>query len=239
MKKKDINGSLSNRCLIKNMKNISLKTKIVYLGASYVGKTRINNYLNNKIVEPETTLGCSFNTLKFEESGQVYQVDMFDTCGQERYAIMTKNVYRDADIFILVFALDDKGTRDKIHFYIDLIKQDFLPTNIILVGNKCDLLSDNEITQTMIKVQEEIENVKYELDSINYVVVSGLNGYNIDTLKAIIKKKVFALHDDYYLKRNTQKYNSPTSGVVNIQDSFNVSDSYNADKKERKCCIIF
>ena len=71
------------------------------------------------------------------------------------------------DIFVLVFDLKDSKTIDRIHYYIDQIKSRMIPTNFIIVGNKCDIVHRAEAKHIMQKVRSDIESINYNHHASN------------------------------------------------------------------------
>jgi small GTP-binding protein len=82
--------------------------------------------------------------------GEPCLIDILDTAGQELYSVMQKQYMRTADVFIIVYAVDNLKSFEEARDLSEQIKRvnDFEDVPALLVGNKCDL-------------QKEIPNVYF------------------------------------------------------------------------------
>lgn len=237
------------------------EAKIIFLGTCNVGKTQLTQLLSGKKYEEntESTIACSYSHIQFAHDNVTFSLNIWDTCGHEKFESITKNYYRDTDIFLLVFSFDDNKSMDRLHYYIDLIKKELLPSNIIFIGNKSDLIDKKEAEIKIRKFQQNIEKIDYDLQKTSYLIVSAKQNYGIDKFIKTIHEHVIELYDDYYFKKNLEKYNNVSKkSVVNIANSFNVVKDLNNNrvinmdnmdsiamienentKAQENCCVIF
>ena len=81
------------------------------------------------------------------EDGTKVKLQIWDTCGQERYRSISKNYYKGANAIILVFSLIDKKSFESVENWINQIKEEASESIlIILVGNKSDLIEKRVIS---------------------------------------------------------------------------------------------
>ena len=181
-----------------NKKNEEVKTfNIITLGDSGVGKTSIiNRYIKNQFYENNvSTLGMNFayKEIKFNNKGKII-LKLMDTAGQEKYKALTKSYFKNVDVVLFVFSMDDKDTFDRIKDWMELFKsnnnkkdEDILK---YLIGNKNDL----EINVDQSLIDEFVQENK-----ISFMSKSAKAKNNINELFEEIGKK---LYTDYLNKGN-------------------------------------
>ena len=81
--------------------------------------------------------------------GEIVNVRIMDTCGQERYDALFSNYYKDADCCLLVYDITSEKSFDKIKkYYIGKIKENCKNIiKVILLGNKADLKEGRKISK--------------------------------------------------------------------------------------------
>ena len=117
------------------------------------------------------------------------RVEIWDTCGQEKFRSMTRNYYNDTDGVLLLYDITKRSSFEHLSTWIDDLRE-YADSNteIILVGNKSDLEDEREVTK------EEIKNFSIK-HKTNFVEVSAKNGTNVVLLfeklvnQMIVKKK--------------------------------------------------
>ena len=196
---------------LKKSKNDKDSIYIVLLGDCNVGKTGlIKKYMKKNDNEIEdSSIGITI-TEKEIDNNKVLKI--IDTSGQERNKGIIDSVYKRADVFIVVFDMNNEESFNNIKFWFDLIeaKNNNLDIIIYVVGNE-------SIDNSKEKSKEDIENLlkihknykDYLINSINYEIV------NLKTNKNIEK-----LFDDIINKINTFK------------------KPYNKFKSKEECCYI-
>ena len=130
----------------KNYENI----KIYTLGNSTVGKTSFilrftEDYFNNAYIQ---TIGIDYQTKIITLNGKTYSVNFYDTAGQERYKSISVNSIKWADGILLMYDITNKKSFDAIPQWMkDIIENKGINFPIILIGNKCDLEDEREVTK--------------------------------------------------------------------------------------------
>ena len=105
-----------------------LPCKITFLGKFGSGKTCIiERYLNNKF-DPRTkpsSGGCySSKTIELENEKNLIKLEIWDTVGREQFRTLTKVIYKDAVVIILVYDITRKDSFDELKSYwINAIKE--------------------------------------------------------------------------------------------------------------------
>ena len=131
-----------------------MKTKVVLLGDSGVGKSCIvNRFATNTFdIDSRVTVGAAFVARTIEVNDDTRDVgkerkvkfEIWDTAGQERYESLANLYYRRAHVALVVFALDDEKSFEKARFWINELKEkcERRDALIILCGNKMDKITD-------------------------------------------------------------------------------------------------
>lgn len=160
------------------------RLKITILGNSSTGKTSILNRiaLNKFMTIPESTIGASFMSLKFDD----IRYEIWDTAGQERYLSLTPMYYRNTNIIFLVFDLYDLNTIDRLLHYLRTF-ENALATNfrMIIIGNKLDLIDKKELDKIDKQLKDKIRNTKsfqYIHGLVDYIYISAKSGEKIEEL---------------------------------------------------------
>ena len=156
-------SSSSSRQQRREERDEILKTKVVLLGDSGVGKSCIvNRFATNTFdVDSRVTVGAAFvartievnksdkdeSLIKMKKPPQTarrVKFEIWDTAGQERYESLANLYYRRAHVAIVVFALDDEKSFEKARFWINELKEKCEKRDalIILCGNKMDKITD-------------------------------------------------------------------------------------------------
>jgi Ras-related protein Rab-1A len=153
--------------------------KILLLGDCSSGKTSlIYRLVHNSFLEYYvSTIGIDFNIKSFVVNDKKVKLQIWDSCGQERFNALTRSYYRNTDAFIICYDISSRKSFEDAKYWIkELEKYVFdRPVIKILVGTKADL--------------EDSRNVKYDdgkkyADSlgIEFIETSSKNNSNIKEL---------------------------------------------------------
>ena len=122
------------------------RIKVIVVGEVYVGKSSLVQQLHNREYFDDyiATIGSSFSSFELLVEDNVYNIQVWDTAGQEAFQSLAPMYYRGAQIALLVFdrtMYQDVYTSENLKKYIGLAKR-YCDVNckIILVANKSDLL---------------------------------------------------------------------------------------------------
>ena len=165
--------------------------KILLLGDSGVGKSCIiiryieNNFSNNLM----NSIGVDFKLKNIEIDSKKIKLQIWDTAGQERFKTITTSYYKGAHAILVVFDITDRDSFDHVRNWMADIDK-FAKEGVlrILVGNKCDLMNNRQVSTEEAK---EIAN-KY---GIKYIETSAKDTINIDdlfisTAKYLLSKQI-------------------------------------------------
>eukprot|EP00178_Gracilaria_changii_P024722 TRINITY_DN74788_c0_g1_i1.p1 TRINITY_DN74788_c0_g1~~TRINITY_DN74788_c0_g1_i1.p1 ORF type:complete len:196 (+),score=20.83 TRINITY_DN74788_c0_g1_i1:34-621(+) len=123
--------------------------KLVIVGDGGVGKSALTIQLtqNHFIAEYDPTIENSYRK-QVNIDDETCMLDILDTAGQEEYSAMRDQYIRTGQGFLCVYSITAKTSYDAITNFRDQIlrvkDRDTYP--IVIVGNKCDLERDREVT---------------------------------------------------------------------------------------------
>lgn len=152
--------------------------KTLLIGNSSVGKSSLLLRFSDNTFQESfyPTIGVDFKIRTFEHEGSVVKLQMWDTAGQEKFKTITSAYYKGAQGIILVFDLCDKKSFQDIQNWIGEVERySNRETVKVLVGNKCDLVGDRQVTR------EEAETFASNEDMI-YVEASAKSNKNVENI---------------------------------------------------------
>ena len=166
-------------------KEIEEPIKIILLGDSGVGKSNIiSRYLKNEFNSKSiSTIGTTFGVKQIIKNNIIYNLNIWDTTGQEAYRSVTKLFIQGAKIVILVYSIEEPDSLENLNFWYDSIKE-ICGKNIILaiVGNKSDLLYDDNIELKKYVPDEEGQKLAEEKNAIFKLTSAKIDKKGIDSL---------------------------------------------------------
>ncbi|XP_067830451.1 ras-related protein R-Ras2-like [Heptranchias perlo] len=173
------------------------KYKLVVVGGGGVGKSALTiQFIQSYFVSDyDPTIEDSY-TKQCVIDDRAARLDILDTAGQEEFGAMREQYMRSGEGFLLVFAINDRGSFDEIskfHRQILRVKdRDEFP--MILIGNKADLEHQRQVTK------EEAESHARQL-KVSYLEASAKIRLNVDN----------AFHNLVRAIRKFQELESPPS----------------------------
>ena len=141
-----------------------VKYKIMVLGESKVGKTSlIKRFTKDQFGGVYlTTVGMDFQDKIIEIEDKKIRMQVWDTAGQERFRNVTKSYFQSSHGLLVVYDITDKESFEKINFWMKNIKEN-APENakLILVGNKCDLANERQVSYEEGEKKASNYNIKF------------------------------------------------------------------------------
>lgn len=94
----------------------------------------------------DPTIGVEFGSAAIEHNSQTLKLQIWDTAGQESFRSITRSYFRGAIGALLVFDLTNRESFTNLTNWIEEIQMCSSGNlAMVLVGNKSDLVKDNEI----------------------------------------------------------------------------------------------
>ena len=184
--------------------------KVILLGESGVGKTCIiNRYINNEFQNNvASTLGSAFFLKEIIKGNTKYNVNVWDTTGQERYHSVTNLFINDSHIIILVYAIDSKPSFENLNYWYNTIEEKLKGERYILsvVGCKYDLIEQEAVTEDEGKKYAKEKNARFKLVSPKEDP-DGINELFDNLLDDLIEKNILEnkKDDKYKIKKGNKK----------------------------------
>ena len=162
---------------------IAIPIKIIMVGSLNVGKTSlVTKYATGKIPgQTITTKSASLVTKLRNINYYKFEIQLWDTAGQEKYKSLTKLFIKDTKIAILVYSIDNEKSFNDLDDWLNLIKA-FNKDELILgvAANKSDLKSDS--TKSESKGREYAKKIGAEWKSTSAILENGGIEEFIETL---------------------------------------------------------
>lgn len=100
------------------------RIKLLLLGDSGVGKSSLIMRWTLDSFSPSltSTVGVNFKSKKINYHGELMQVQVWDTAGQENFHKITTSYYKGAQGIMLVYDVSDQKSFDNVEYWIKNIK---------------------------------------------------------------------------------------------------------------------
>lgn len=179
--------------------------KILIVGDINTGKTAILDQFANGHFDGFyiSTIGIDFNVkiIALDQDTKV-KLQVWDTCGQERFRALTRSYYRNAHAVIIVYDITNRSTFEKAKIWIKEV-DNYVDKSVltVLVGNKTDLYLTRQ-------VQYYEAHKLAEENFMDYFETSAKYDNNIETLFKFIADKLYSTVKTQKLKAKLLLENS-------------------------------
>ena len=144
-----IKKNIKYEILPEDFKIFDLCFKIIIIGDSGVGKTCLTlQGTKNIFQDTNSTVGFEFSNFNLKINDKYINLSIWDTCGQEIYRSLISGFYRNCSLAMIVYSITDIKSFNNIDSWIkDLKIQSSPDVKIILIGNKCDLNENRQVSK--------------------------------------------------------------------------------------------
>ena len=199
--------------------------KIIIIGDSCVGKSCLTlRACKNEFESCYTsTVGYDFFKMDIKINDKKINLQIWDTCGQEKFRSLISNFYRNSSLAIIVYSIDNQNSYNNIGEWLNEIRELTNPDiKIFLIGNKSDLANYRKISKQKAKSFCDENGLDY------FTETSAKNGENVE--------KTFA-YAAYLLMRESIKQSN--KNIRNIsEDRTNSHLSFNFVEDEPSNLIL-
>ena len=209
-----------------------IRCKAIIVGNSGVGKTSIiSRYLNKFNPREKTTIGASFTNKLEEINDNKIMFEIWDTAGQEKFRSINSIFYQDAYICLLVYDITDKKSFDdlKDYWYGSVIEHSTKDIIFHIVGNKIDLLKNEEVNR------DEVKEFCKKIDAdINYISAKEETTAYVDALFKKIGEKF--LQTERMKKKDISLNKTNTNNEPKKVKLNETKEPEKTNKKSKGCC---
>ena len=208
-------------------KKIDFLLKYIIIGDSNVGKSNLllRFVYSTFNEEYKLTIGVEFGEKTIEVKNKKYKIQIWDTAGQEQFRSITRTYYKNSVCALVVYDITRRETFDNVINWIEDCKMNSPKTiYIVLVGNKCDLEKDRQVSS------EEGEEIANRF---------GLKFFETSALKTINVNEIFSESAEFIDERINKNYydlDSHACGIKKYNYSENKSNNNKKNKKKAGCC---
>lgn len=164
---------------------------LIVVGGGGVGKSALAlRFMFNDFTDDyDPTKADSYRRTYRTLDGRDCTIDILDTAGQEEYAAIRDNYFRSGDAFVAVFALNERAGFEMLPALHDQICRAVeIEPPFVLVGNKTDLIEDNEEARKVGK--EEAEQLSATWGDCVYLEASAKKDENVETVFSTVIERV-------------------------------------------------
>ena len=110
-----------------------------------------------------STIGVDFKIKTVQREGKTIKLQIWDTAGQERFRTITASYYRGAHGIFIVYDITDRNSFNSVKnlWLQELERYSMEDIPKILLGNKCDLACDRQISSEEAKIFPDALGIPY------------------------------------------------------------------------------
>ena len=218
--------------------NYDISIKLIVLGDSYVGKSSvIKRICLEKFdfdIQPTISIDVQNYFIKINE--KIIKIQIWDTAGQEAYRSIAKYYYKNTDICLLIYSVDDIKSLDSIKSWYNEVLENNEKTNknemiSILLGNKKDV-DDTQRKVTFEKGEEFAKENNFFL--FKEISCKSESKEEIENINEILNKIGKYFYEKYKRTRSAIESESLTS--LEDRDFRNSNIKGKNQRKKKNCC---
>lgn len=146
-----------------------LRSKLVFIGDSGVGKTSLIKRKNTDVYDESeiSTTGVSYYQVRIKLQQKSVNFDCWDTAGQEKFRSLGKSFYKDAYVIAMVYDTTRKKSYENLKnvWYEDVKTVGEKYNVLLIVGTKCDLIDEEQVKEEEARAWAKQINAGFVLTS--------------------------------------------------------------------------
>eukprot|EP01062_Namystynia_karyoxenos_P029612 TRINITY_DN2222_c0_g2_i1.p1 TRINITY_DN2222_c0_g2~~TRINITY_DN2222_c0_g2_i1.p1 ORF type:complete len:215 (+),score=83.55 TRINITY_DN2222_c0_g2_i1:100-744(+) len=158
--------------------------KLLLIGDSTVGKSCLIVRFAEDKWEPNfiSTIGVDFKVRNIDCGDKRIKLQIWDTAGQERFNNITRSYYRGSDGILVVYDVTNRESFEHVTKWLGELQKNTSDDAVrFLVGNKCDLSSQQVVTEQMGRAVAEERGMEF-------MQTSAKTGHNVEEVFSAITK---------------------------------------------------
>lgn len=132
---------LNSKTNKRKMNDYDFLYKFLLIGDSGVGKSsllmRFSEHMFSESIS--ATIGIDFCLKTIDIDGKIAKLQIWDTCGQERFKSITASYYRGAHCVLVVYDVSNRISFENVQMWLSELKKNCPECMPILIANKCDV----------------------------------------------------------------------------------------------------
>lgn len=208
--------------------------KFIIVGDEAVGKTcLLLMFTDHRYrTKHEVTVGVEFGSRTVTIEGHEVKLQCWDTAGQDRFRSIVRSYYRGSAGALLVYDITNRGSFEHVVNWLQEARKEADPNLVItLVGNKCDLVNDRQVSwqegydfatqyglqfvETSAVTAENVDECFIQTANIIYVRNIGLEGTPTQT--------------ETQLRTNLVDREGMAQGGIKLQDPYDRDEQQSQD----------
>jgi small GTP-binding protein len=149
-----------NSVIMSELEDSSLKNyKTIIIGRSAVGKsTLLLRYVDGEFNPQKPTIGIDYRFKKVTYANTTFNLELWDSAGQERYRTIVYNYFTLSKAACVVFDLTNEDSLTDAKTWLQqLVLHCGNDIPKLLLGNKSDLLTPVSLNEQLEKYKEKID----------------------------------------------------------------------------------
>ena len=175
--------------------------KIVVFGSAAVGKTAITIRLVHGYFREQydPTIEDCFRTQR-QINDEIILVDILDTAGQDEFRNIREQYMTLGNGFMIVYSITEKSTFDDLNEILESLHK-IRDNDVIwiLLGNKCDLKDERQVSV------EEANQLVEKYHGICLMETSAKNDINVEDSFVLLIKKMIEYQNNNKTNENTKE----------------------------------
>ena len=213
----------------------NIPLKFIILGEGNVGKKSILNiFFNKKFIEDEkSTISPSFYSKTQTYKGKTYEINFWDTAGQEKFNAINKIYYQNSVGALIVYDVTIPETFEKAKSWVNTVRE-IVGKEIIMViaGN----INNEKINLGFIDKNKANIYVYCQKENCSHFYISSETGFNIEEtfnylITSVLKKA--SMNPNKWIKRGKGR-KLQIKEEYNTQKKLEQKDEYFNEKRHSK-----
>ena len=197
---------------------INEPNKIYILGSKGVGKTSfVNKLINKPFSEKIKSTEIGIQSIKLNLENKFFTLKEVTDNNEFKNTTIFKNDIEDILIIFIIFSLTNKESNEHTKRLIEIIGQSIIDNTtleIVICGNKLDLINKNESQRTVEK--EEMEKYASNIRNCKYFEISCKTREKIDDIINILKEYEIPQLDEDKLEEEENKEKEKKDGSCSL-----------------------